>query len=127
MATATKTRSRKPRKAQVHIPLLPDQNQEAGSAQTCHPLTQISRDQEPLETAVRRQEAPEAWHERLSERAGRRRSIGVLGARDIHPRPEYELNVQVGFPDNKAHLIAHSPLNSSSTESNVTWPELEGA
>ena len=67
MATATKTRSKKTRKTQVRVPLSSDHIREPESSQTSPPLTQVSRAQEPLENAVRRQEAPEAWHTRRSE------------------------------------------------------------
>ena len=63
MATVTKTRSKKTRKTQIsdgHI-------REPESSQTSLPLTQVSREQEPLENAVRRQEAPEAWQTRRTE------------------------------------------------------------
>lgn len=66
MATATKTRL-KTRKTQVRLPLPSDHLREADSSQTSPPLTQVSREQEPLENAVRRQEAPEAWQTRRSE------------------------------------------------------------
>ena len=67
MATATKTRSRKLRKAQVHVPLSADCSREPESSQVLPPLTQVAREQEPLENAVRWQEAPEAWQTRRSE------------------------------------------------------------
>ncbi len=67
MATATKTRSKKIRKTQVRDPLSPDHIREPDSSQISPSLTQVSREQEPLENALRRQEAPEAWQTRRSE------------------------------------------------------------
>src|SRR5271165_7281200 len=56
MATVTKTRSKKTRKTQVRVPLSSDHIQEPESSQASLPLAQVSREQEPLENAVRRQE-----------------------------------------------------------------------
>jgi len=67
MTTATKTRSKKTRKTQVRVPLSSDHIREPESSQTSLPLAQVSREQEPLENAARRQEAPEAWQTRRSE------------------------------------------------------------
>ena len=52
MAAATKTRSKKTRKTQVRVPLSSERIREPDSSQVSPPLTQISREQEPLENAV---------------------------------------------------------------------------
>jgi len=67
MAAATKTGSRKTRKTQIRRRLSADHMREPAVSQAPPPLIQVSREQEPLENAVRRQEGPEAWQTRRSE------------------------------------------------------------
>ncbi len=68
MATATKTRSRKNPRIEAAKPVNSNQNPEPNPSQISPLLTQVSREQEPLENAARRREAPEAWQSRRSER-----------------------------------------------------------
>jgi hypothetical protein len=67
MSTATKTRHKKHRKTKASLPVSSHQNQEPDSSQSTPFPAQFSREQEPLENAARRREAPEAWQSRRSE------------------------------------------------------------
>ena len=67
MATTTKTRTRKAKKTQIRDPLSPDHVREHEASQVSPSQTQFTREQEPLENGVRRQEAPEARQTQHSE------------------------------------------------------------
>ena len=66
MATATRSRT-KPRKKHVRSPIQSDHPRETVSPQISRLMTQVARDPEPLEKAVRGKEAPEAWQTHRSE------------------------------------------------------------
>jgi hypothetical protein len=67
MPTVTKTLSRKNPKVEASKPVNSSQNPEPNPSQISPLLTQVPREQEPLENAARRREAPEAWQSSRSE------------------------------------------------------------
>jgi hypothetical protein len=67
MATATKARSRKSPRIEAAKSVNSNQNPDPKSTQISPLLTQVSREQEPLENAARRREAPEAWQSRRTD------------------------------------------------------------